>query len=82
MPKRRGLSFKERKQLGKYHRKIREAERRVNLAIMRRISELKADVVVMQGIDALVDVDIQEIKQDKKAWLRKQGLVPQTSPPF
>ena len=70
------LSFRDRKRLGRIRRKVREAESRINLAIIKRMQQLKQDPDFMKYLDGVVVADVEEMKRDKDGWLRRA-----TSPP-
>jgi hypothetical protein len=57
------MSFKQRKQLGRFHRKVREAERRTTLRILVRMAELRRDPAAML-----------EIEKEADEWLKNSDL--------
>lgn len=52
------VSFRDRKRWSRLRRRIREAERRVNKAIINRIEEIKKDPVLMAEIEEQADADV------------------------
>ena len=57
------MKFRDRKRLGRFRRRVREAEERVNLAIIKRMQELRKDAAFMAELDSVVEEDAAHMRE-------------------
>ena len=65
------MSFKQRKQLGRLRRRLREAENRVNKRIIERMKELREDPTIIKELSTVLDDDVVYMRTDMEGWLKR-----------